>query len=148
MNCVTAGFPVLHHLHEFIQIHIHWVGDAIQPFYPLLPPFAPAYKLSEHQSFPTSWLFASDVQSIGISVPASFLPMNIQGWFLLGFTSLIFLLYKGLLRVFSSTTIQKHHFFGAQLFFFVVQGSHPYMITGNNIASLYRPLSAKWWIWF
>ena len=102
MNCVMAGFPVFHHLREFTQIHIHWVGNAIQPFYPLLPPFSPAYKLSEHQSFPMSWLFTSDGQSIGTSVPVSFLPMNIQGWFLLGLTSLIFLLYKGLLRVFSA----------------------------------------------
>ena len=56
--------------------------------------------------FPMSWLFTLGGQSIGIL--ASVLPMNIQGWFPLGLTGLISLLSKGLLRVFSSITIQKH----------------------------------------
>ena len=59
------------------------------------------------ESFPMSWLFASGGQIIGTSALASVLPMNIQGWFPLGLTSLISLLSKGLSRVFSSTTIQK-----------------------------------------
>ena len=63
-------------------------------------------------SFPMSQLFASGGQSIGAS--ASVFPMNIQGWFPLGLTGLIFLLSKGLSRVFSNTTVQKHQFFGAQ----------------------------------
>ena len=65
-------------------------------------------------SFPRSQLFTSGGQSIGASVSASFLPMDIQGWFLIGLTGLISLLSKGLLRVFSSTTIQKHQFFSVQ----------------------------------
>ena len=65
-------------------------------------------------SFPMSWLFALGDQSIGNSASASALPMNIQGWFPLGFTGLISLQSKGLSRVFSSTTIQKHQFFGTQ----------------------------------
>ena len=52
--------------------------------------------------------------SIGVSASASVLPMNIQSWFPLGWTGLISLKSKGLSRVFSSTTIQKHHFFGTQ----------------------------------
>ena len=60
-----------------------------------------------------SWLFVSGDQSIGASTSASVLPMNIQGWFLLGWTSLI-LLSEGLSWVFSSTIAQKHQFFGAQ----------------------------------
>ena len=68
------------------------------------------------QSFPASrfsnsGLFASGDLSIGASVPASDLPMNIQGWFPLGLTGLISLLFKGL---FSSTTVWKYKFFGAQ----------------------------------
>ena len=59
-------------------------------------------------SFPVSQLFSSGGQSIGASASASVLPMNIQGWFPLGFTSFISLLTKGLSRVFSSTTVQKH----------------------------------------
>ena len=65
-------------------------------------------------SFPMSQFFATGGQSIGISASASVLPMNIQGWFPLGWTSLISLQSKGLSRVFSSTTIQKHKFFNTQ----------------------------------
>ena len=65
-------------------------------------------------SFSVSWLLASGGQTIGASSSASLLPLSIQGWFPLGWTDLISLLSKGLSRVFSSTTAQKHQFFGAQ----------------------------------
>ena len=65
-------------------------------------------------SFPKSQLFASGNQSIGASTSSSFHPMDIQGWFSLGLTSLISFQSKGLSRVFSSTTIQRHHFFSVQ----------------------------------
>ena len=65
-------------------------------------------------SFLISQFFTSGGQGIGAS--ASVLPMNIQDWFPLGLTSLISLQFKRLSRVFSNTTVQKHHFFGAQLF--------------------------------
>ena len=73
------------------------------------------------QSFPASgslpviWIFTSGSQSIGASASASVLPMNIQGWFPLGWTSWISLLSKGLSRVFSNTIVQKHQLFRAQL---------------------------------
>ena len=66
-------------------------------------------------SFPNSQIFASCGQSIGVSVSALVLPMNIQDGFPLGLTGLISLQAKGLSRVFSNTTVQKHQFFGAQL---------------------------------
>ena len=66
-------------------------------------------------SFPMSQLFASGGQSIGVSASVSVLPMNIQDWFPLGWTGWISLQSKGLSRVFSNTTVQKHQFFGAQL---------------------------------
>ena len=66
-------------------------------------------------SFPMNWLFSSGRQSTGASASASVLPMNIQGWSALGWTSWISLQSKGLSRVFSNTTVQKHQFFGAQL---------------------------------
>ena len=66
-------------------------------------------------SFQMSQFFASGSQSIGVSASASVLPMNIQGWFPLGLTGLISLQSKGLSRVFSNTTVQKHQFYGAQL---------------------------------
>ena len=75
----------------------------------LLPSVFPSIKV-----FPMSQLFASGGQSIGASASASFLPMNIQGWFPLGWTGWISLQSKGLLRVLSSTTAWKHQFFGAQ----------------------------------
>ena len=49
MDCSMPGFPVFHFLPELAQTHIHWVGDAIQPSYPLLSPFPPAFNLSQHQ---------------------------------------------------------------------------------------------------
>ena len=66
-------------------------------------------------SFQRSQLFASGGQSIGVSASTSVLPMNIQDWFPLGWTGWISLQSKGLLRVFSNTTVQKHQFFGTQL---------------------------------
>ena len=66
-------------------------------------------------SFPMSWFFPSGGQSIGISASASVLPTNIQDWFSLGWTGWISLQSKGLSKVFSNTTVQKHQFFSAQL---------------------------------
>ena len=73
------------------------------------------------QSFPASGtfqmsqFFVSGGQSNGVSASSSALPMNIQDWFPLGWTDWISLQSKGLSRVFSDTTIQKHQFFGTQL---------------------------------
>ena len=78
-----------------------------------------------------SLFFTSGGQSIGVSASTSVLPMIIQGWFPLGLTGLISWQSKGLSKVFSNTTVQKHQ--GAQLFF-IVQLSHPYMTTGKTIA--------------
>ena len=49
VDCSTPGFPVFHYLPEFAQIHIRWVGDAIQPSHPLSAPSPPAFNLSQHQ---------------------------------------------------------------------------------------------------
>ena len=66
-------------------------------------------------SFPMSQLFAWSGQSTGVSALASVLPMNNQDWSPSGWTGWISLQSKGLSRVFSNTTVQKHHFFGSQL---------------------------------
>ena len=71
--------------------------------------------LPASESFPMSQLFAWGGQRIGVSASASVLPMNTQDWSLLGWTDWIALQSKGLSRVFSNTTVQKHHFFGTQL---------------------------------
>ena len=73
------------------------------------------------QSFPGSFLmsqfFTSGGQRIGVSASASVLPVNIQDWIPVGFSGLISLQSKGLTRVFSNTTVQKHHIFGTQFFY-------------------------------
>ena len=79
-----------------------------------------------------SQFFASGGQRIEVSDSASVLPMNIQDWFPSGLTGSISLQSKGLSRVFSNTTFQKHQNFSAQLF--IVQLSHPYVTTGKTIA--------------
>ena len=66
-------------------------------------------------SFDMSQFFSSGGRSIGVSASASVLPMNIQDWFPLGWTGCISLQSKGLSRVFSNSTVQKHQFFSAQL---------------------------------
>ena len=66
-------------------------------------------------SFPMSQLFTSGGQSIGASASASVFPMNIWGWFPWGLTGFVSLQSKGLSRVFSNTTVQKHQFFSTQL---------------------------------
>ena len=115
MNCSTPGLPVHHQLLEFTQTHVHWVSDAIQPSHPLSSP-SHAPNPSQHQGL-FQWVnsFAWGGQSIGVSASASVLPMNIQDWSPLGWTGWISLQSKGLSRVFSNTTVQKHQFFGTQL---------------------------------
>ena len=85
--------------------------------------------------FPMSQLFASGSQSIGASASASVLPVNIQDWFPLGLTGLISLQSRGLSRVFSSTTFQKHQFFSTQPSLWS-NSQHPCMTTGKPIVSL------------
>ena len=105
----SLSFPIFR---EFAQTHAHWADDAIQPTHPLLPSSPSALNLSKHQSLSSGWTLCIRVQSNGVSV--SVFPKNIQGWFPLGLTVLVSLQSKGLSRVFSSTTVQKHQFFGTQ----------------------------------
>ena len=81
----------------------------------VIPFFSCPQSLQESGSFPVSQLLAWGGQSIGVSALASVLPMNTQDWSPLGRTGCISLQSKGLSRVFSNTTVQKHQFFGAQL---------------------------------
>ena len=114
MNHSTPGLPVHQQLSEFTQTRVHRVGDAIQPSQPLLSPSPPARNPFQNQGL-LSQLLASGGQSIGVLASTSVLPMNTQDWFPLGWTGWISLQSKGLSRVFSNTTVQKHQFFGTQL---------------------------------
>ena len=115
MNRSTPGLPVHHQLPEFTQTHVHRVGDAIQPSYPLSSPTPPAPNPSSIRVFsnesilrfrwPKYWGFSFSIS-----------PSNeYSGLISLGWTGWISLQSKGLSRVFSNTTVQKHQFFGAQL---------------------------------
>ena len=136
MGCSMPGFPVHHYLPELAQTHVHRVGDAIQLSCPVIPFSSCLQSCPASEYFPVCWFFTLGGQSIGASASASVLPMNIQGWFPLRLMGLIFLLSKELSRVFSSTKVQKHHFFNTT--FFMVQLSHLYMTSGKTIA---------WTIW-
>ena len=100
------------------------ISSSVVPFSSHLE-FSPA-----SGAFQMSQFFTSGGQSTGVSASASDLPKNIQDWFPLGWTGWISLQSKGLSRIFSNTTVQKHQFFCTQLFF-IVQLSHPYMTTGK-----------------
>ena len=111
MDCSTPGLPAHRQLPEFTETHAHWVSDVIQPFHPLSSPSPPALNISQHQGlfkwvirWPKYWSFSFSIS-----------PSNeYSGWFPLGWTVWISLLSKGLSRVFSNTTVQKHQFFSTQ----------------------------------
>ena len=116
MDCSTPGLPVHHQLLEFTQTHVHWVSDGLPTISSSVIPFSSCpQSFLASGSFQMSQLFASGGQTIGVSTSTSVLPMNIQDWFLLGWTGWISLQSKGLSIVFSYTTVQKHQFFGTQL---------------------------------
>ena len=115
MDCSTPGLPVHHQLLEITQTHVHWVSDVIQPSHPLSSPSSSTFSHAQYQGL-FQWVsFSSGGQSVGVSASESVLPKNVQNWFPLGWTGWISLLSKGLSRVFSNTTVQKHQFFGTQL---------------------------------
>ena len=107
MDCSMPGLPVLHHLLEFAQVHVHYISDAVQPSHPLTPSFS-ALNLSQHQGFssessvhirwPKYWSF-----SLSISPSSEY-----SGWSPLRLTGLIFLLSNGLSGVFFSTVVWRH----------------------------------------
>ena len=115
MDCSMPGFPVHHQLPELPQTHVHWVSGAIQPSHPVAPFSFYLQSFPPSGSFQMSQFFASGGQNIGVSASASILPVNIQDWFSLGWSGWISLQSKGLSRVFSNTTVQKHQFFSTQL---------------------------------
>ena len=126
MDCSTPGLPVYHQLPEFIQTHVHWVSDAIQPSSSVVLSSSCLQSFPALGSFQMSQFFSSGGQSIGVSASASVLPVNIQDWFPSGWIGWISLQSKGLSRVLSNTL--------RCLAFFIVQLSHPYMTSGKTIA--------------
>ena len=139
MDCSTQGSPILHHLlslPSFMSIESLMPSNHLilcHPL-PLLPSVFPSISLSQ-------WVSSSHQVLKHWSFSFSISPSNeYSGWFLLGLIGLISLQSKGLSRVFSSTTIQKHQFFGAQASLWLVQFSHLYTTTGKKHSFGYMEL--------
>ena len=134
-----AGLPCPS-LSPGVQTYVHQVSDDIQLSCPLSSPSPPAFNLSQHQGL-FQWVNSSHQggQSIRASALASVLPINIQDWFPLGLTDLKF---KGLSRVFSNTTVQKHQFFGAHPSFWSNSHIHTCLLEKSQLW-LYGPFLAK-----
>ena len=113
MNRSTPGLPMHHQCPEFTQTHVHRVSDAIQPSHPLSSPSPPSPNPSQHQSL-FQWVNSLhevakvlEHHSFQKTPRTDRSPLEWTGW--------ISLQSKGLSRVFSNTTVQKHQFFGPQL---------------------------------
>ena len=100
VGCSTPGSPVLYHLSEFAQIHVHWLSDDNLTISSSAALCFCLWSFPASRSFPMSRLFTSGGQNIGVSASASVLPMTIQDWFPLGLMYFI-LQSKVLSRVFS-----------------------------------------------
>ena len=133
MDCCMPGFPVYHQLPGPTETHVHWVGDAIQPFRPLLSPSPPAFNLSQHHCFssesalpirwPKYWSFSFSIS-----------PSNeYSGLFSFRMDWLNLLAVQGTLK-----SLLQHHSSKASILqcsaFFILQLSHPYKTTGNTRA--------------
>ena len=129
MDCSMPGFPVFHHFLEFAQTLVHW---AILPISSVAAPFSFCpQSFPASGPFPMSQLFPSGGWSIRASVSASVLPMNIKGWLPLEVTGLISAV-QGTLK----SLLQHHNLKTSILWcsaFFLVQLSHPYITTGENV---------------
>ena len=136
MDCSTPGFLVLHYLPGFSQVHVHWVGDAIQPSYPLSSPSPPAFKLSQHQGL-FQWVDPSHQVAKYWSFSFSISPSNeYLGLISFRMDWLDLLAAQGTLK-----SLLQHHSSKAPILWhsvFTVQLSHPYMTTGKAIVLVYR----------
>ena len=109
MDCSMPGLPLHHQLPEFTQTHVHWVGAAIQPSHLLSCSSHPVFNLSQCQGF-FKW-----VSSLHQVTKVLELQLQHQSFQWIVRTASISMQSKGLARVFSNTTVQKHQFFCAQL---------------------------------
>ena len=128
MDCSMPGLPVHHQLLQLAQIHVHRVGDAIQPSHPLLSPSPPAFNLSQHQGV-SQWVSSSHQGTTVLELQLQH--QSFQSIFRIAFfrmTVLISLKSKGLSRVFSNTTVQKHQLFSAQLSLWSNSHTHTWLL--------------------
>ena len=141
-----ASLPVVHHLLQFAQTPVPWVGGAIQPSHPLLSPSPPTFSLSHirvfsnesalHITWPKYWSFSFNIS-----------PSNEYSGLIssLGCTVLISLQSKGPSRVFSNTTVQKHQFFSAQPSLWSSSHIHTWLLEKNYLKGCkLKQSSFKW----
>ena len=146
MDCSTPGLPVHHHLQELSQVHIHGVGDAIQPSHPLLSfllllSIFPSIRVFYNElvlciRWPKYWSFSFSIS------PSKEYP---------GLVSFRMDWFAPLLVRRTLKSLLQHHSSKASILwlsFFMVQLSHPYMTTGKTIALTRRTLSANWCLHF
>ena len=141
MDCSTPDFPVLYRVPEFAQTHVHWVGDAIQTFCPLLPPSPFTLDLSQHQGL-FYWVGSSHRVARVLALRHQS-PMNPQ---LISFR----INWFGLLAVHGTLkSLLQHHSSKASIFgcsaFFTVHVSHLYMTTEKTMDWLSGHFLAKWY---
>ena len=133
MNCSTPGLPVHHQLPEFTQTHIHWVGDAMEPSYPLSSPSPPALNLSQHQGL-LKWVCSLYQVAKYWSFSFSISPSNEHSG--LNSFRMDWLDLLAVQRTLKS--LLQHHSSKPSILwcsaFFIVQLSYPYMTTGKTIA--------------
>ena len=148
MECnSTPGFPILHHLPEFTETHVHWVSDAIQSSYPLSSPSPPAFNLSQHQGL-FQWVNSSHHVAKVLEFSFNISPSNEHpGLISFRMDWLDLLAVQGTLR-----SLLQHHSSKASILqrsaFFIVQLSHTYMITGKIIALIRQTLLTKYCLCF
>ena len=124
-DCSMPGFPVHHQLLEPTRTHVHWVLDAIQPFHPLSSPSPPAFNLSQYHGL-FKWVSSShQYWSFSFNISPS---NEHSGLISFRMDWLDILVSKGLSRVFSNTTVQKHQFFGYQLSLYSNSHIHTWLL--------------------
>ena len=133
MDCSTSGFPVLHHLPELAQTHVHWACDAIQQSHPLSSPYSLAFSLYQHQGL-IQWV--RSLYQVAKVLEFQLQHQSFQWIFRIDFLYdwLVWSLeVQGILK-----SLLQHHSSKAPILrhsaFFMVQLSHPYMTTGKTIA--------------
>ena len=123
----TAGFPVLYHLLELAQTHVHWVSDVIQPSHPLSSPSPPVFNISQHQGL-FQWVGSSQQVAKGLELQLQH--QSFQWIFKVDFLWFDLLAVQGTLR-----NLLQHHSSKLSILqcssFFAVQLSHPFMTTGK-----------------
>ena len=156
MDCSMSGLSGPHHLLKFAQVHVHYIGVAILWCPLLLPSIFPSIRDFSNESavcirWPKYWSFSFSI----------ILPTSVQGWFPLRLPGLIFLLSKGISRVFSSTTVRRHQYAWMYLllilfFWSTLTGKIPINESGNCtsssqslfVISTLNHFLSKMWIWW